>query len=220
MSSSAAVKGSGGGGKGKAVVSSERAKKVDGSGKAVSISKQKAVTVASKQGVKEKSSSTSARTVAKTIKTTAVKVRAQKKVYSLAGQKYDPPEEREPLRIFYESLSKQIPSSEMAEFWRWRGGAARVAMRRGRRRHGMRTKKTNRMMEHGLLSPERAKKAYERKQKRQQQLRMGTPIKSTKQERPESSKKPQVSKNGDVKAKKRVNYDDDDFIVKQKKSRG
>ncbi|XP_038981400.1 uncharacterized protein LOC103699949 isoform X2 [Phoenix dactylifera] len=193
MSSSAAVKGSGGGGKGKAVVSSERAKKVDGSGKAVSISKQKAVTVASKQGVKEKSSSTSARTVAKTIKTTAVKVRAQKKVYSLAGQKYDPPEEREPLRIFYESLSKQIPSSEMAEFW---------------------------MMEHGLLSPERAKKAYERKQKRQQQLRMGTPIKSTKQERPESSKKPQVSKNGDVKAKKRVNYDDDDFIVKQKKSRG
>jgi hypothetical protein len=25
--------------------------------------------------------------------------------------------QREPLRIFYESLSKQIPSSEMAEFW-------------------------------------------------------------------------------------------------------
>lgn len=78
------------------------------------------------------------------------------------------------------------------------------------------------MMEHGLLSPERAKKAYERKQKRQQQLRMGTPIKSTKQERPESSKKLQVLKNGDVKAKKRVNYndDDDDFIVKKMKSKG
>lgn len=68
-------------------------------------------------------------------------------MYNLAGQKYDPPEEvctsllhnwfsislyswwthhhssfvwyeqREPLRIFYESLSKQIPTSEMAEFW-------------------------------------------------------------------------------------------------------
>ena len=25
--------------------------------------------------------------------------------------------QREPLRIFYESLSKQIPSSDMAEFW-------------------------------------------------------------------------------------------------------
>jgi len=79
-----------------------------------------------------------------------------------------------------------------------------------------------RMMEHGLLSPERAKKAYERKQKRQQQLRMGTPIRFTKQERPESSKKPQVSKNVDVKAKKRVNYsddDDDDFHRKGKKIR-
>lgn len=43
--------------------------------------------------------------------------KADKKVYSLPGQKFDPPEEREPLRIFYESLSKQIPSSEMAEFW-------------------------------------------------------------------------------------------------------
>lgn len=26
-------------------------------------------------------------------------------------------QQREPLRIFYESLSKQIPTSEMAEFW-------------------------------------------------------------------------------------------------------
>ncbi|EHA8591690.1 hypothetical protein COCNU_scaffold124049G000010 [Cocos nucifera] len=78
------------------------------------------------------------------------------------------------------------------------------------------------MMEHGLLSPERAKKAYERKQKRQQQLRMGTPIKSTKQERPESSKKLRVSKNGVVKANKRVDFgdNDDDFIVKHKKSKG
>lgn len=88
----------------------------------------------------------------KTTVTTTTKVR-EKKVFTLPGQKYDPPEEveniiililcfsseilqcyfgliplilssfgalyqqREPLRIFYESLSKQIPSSEMAEFW-------------------------------------------------------------------------------------------------------
>ncbi|WVZ77032.1 hypothetical protein U9M48_024935 [Paspalum notatum var. saurae] len=122
--------------------------------------------------------------------------KAEKKVYSLPGQKFDPPEEREPLRIFYESLSKQIPSSEMAEFW---------------------------LMEHGLLSPERAKKAYERKQKRQQQVRMGTPIKPVvRKDKPESSKKPSASSNMDWKAKKRVNYsdDDDDFIVKMKRSKG
>ncbi|KAJ1278872.1 hypothetical protein BS78_04G112300 [Paspalum vaginatum] len=122
--------------------------------------------------------------------------KAEKKVYSLPGQKFDPPEEREPLRIFYESLSKQIPSSEMAEFW---------------------------LMEHGLLSPERAKKAYERKQKRQQQVRMGTPIKPVvRKDKPESSKKPSASNNMDWKAKKRVNYsdDDNDFIVKMKRSKG
>ncbi|KAF0927868.1 hypothetical protein E2562_036791 [Oryza meyeriana var. granulata] len=50
-------------------------------------------------------------------KRTATRGKTEKKVYSLPGQKFDPPEEREPLRIFYESLSKQIPSSEMAEFW-------------------------------------------------------------------------------------------------------
>ncbi|KAG0519575.1 hypothetical protein BDA96_09G275100 [Sorghum bicolor] len=120
--------------------------------------------------------------------------KADKKVYSLPGQKFDPPEEREPLRIFYESLSKQIPSSEMAEFW---------------------------LMEHGLLSPERAKKAYERKQKRQQQVRMGTPIKSSavRKDKPESSKKPSTM---DSKAKRRVDYsdDDNDFIVKMKRSKG
>lgn len=50
MSSSAAVKGtgSGGGGKGKGVASPEGSKKVDGSGKVVSVSKQKSVIMASK----------------------------------------------------------------------------------------------------------------------------------------------------------------------------
>ncbi|KAE8766613.1 hypothetical protein D1007_62142 [Hordeum vulgare] len=47
------------------------------------------------------------------------KGKAAKKVFSLTGQKFETPEEREPLGIFYESLSKQTPSSEMAQFWLW-----------------------------------------------------------------------------------------------------
>ncbi|CAN6358863.1 unnamed protein product, partial [Urochloa humidicola] len=143
-----------------------------------------------------KGKSSSSATTKRATTTTRGRGKAEKKVYSLPGQKFDPPEEREPLRIFYESLSKQIPSSEMAEFW---------------------------LMEHGLLSPERAKKAYERKQKRQQQVRMGTPIKpAIRKDRPESSKKPTASSNIDLKAKKRVDYsdDDNDFIVKMKRSKG
>nr|KJB27303.1 hypothetical protein B456_004G289900 [Gossypium raimondii] len=137
--------------------------------------------------VKSKTNSSSSKTTA----TTKTKVR-EKKVYTLPGQKHDPPEEREPLRIFYESLSKQIPTSEMAEFW---------------------------MMEHGLLSPERARKAYEKKQRRQKQIRAGTPIKPSK-----PSNKPESSKNGDVKAKKRINNDadddSDDFIFSPKRRKG
>ncbi|KAJ0971788.1 hypothetical protein J5N97_019747 [Dioscorea zingiberensis] len=207
MASTAVMKGSGGAGKlrldgkGKAVAATpDVKKKVEGSVKLGSDSKQKSVTVVTKSEVKgnavSSSSKSSSKTVTKT-KTTTVRRKTEKKVYTLPGQKHDPPEVREPLRIFYESLSKQIPSSEMAEFW---------------------------LMEHGLLSPEKAKKAYERKQRRQQQIRTGTPIKSPsikslKLERPESSKKPLASKNGDIKAKKRVSYsdDDDDFIVKSKK---
>ncbi|XP_023758648.1 uncharacterized protein LOC111907088 [Lactuca sativa] len=160
-------------------------------------------------------SSSKTKTTTKTVKS------REKKVYSLPGQKYDVPEEREPLRIFYESLSKQIPSSEMAEFW---------------------------MMEHGMLSPERAKKAYEKKQRRQKEIRMGTPVKSQPPpppSRPETSKKPQpfsppnrggesskkplpppqpVSKNGDAKANKRIledsSEDDDDFVLSHKRRKG
>lgn len=150
-----------------------------------------------KSEVKTKTILSSSKTT--TTKTTTKTTVRAKKVYTLAGQKYDPPEEREPLRIFYESLSKQIPSSEMAEFW---------------------------MMEHGLLSPEKAKKASEKKQRRQKQIRMGTPIKSPPPppSRPESShsqKQQQASRNGDMKAKKRIikesDDDDDDFIVSPKK---
>ncbi|KAL3325082.1 hypothetical protein AABB24_038934 [Solanum stoloniferum] len=162
-------------------------------------SKGKSAINVSKTEVKGKTTSTSSKTVTKTQTKTRVK-----KVYSLAGQKFDVPEEREPLRLFYESLSKQIPSSEMAEFW---------------------------LMEHGLLSPERSKKAFEKKQRKQKQIRMGTPIKSP-PPRPfiskaESSKKPQqASKNGDIKAKKRLKSDssgdddDDEFILSPKRRKG
>ncbi|KAJ0479009.1 hypothetical protein HanRHA438_Chr13g0577841 [Helianthus annuus] len=45
------------------------------------------------------------------------KEKKERKVYDLPGQKRDPPEERDPLRIFYESLYSQIPTSEMAAIW-------------------------------------------------------------------------------------------------------
>ncbi|KAL2525541.1 hypothetical protein Adt_10595 [Abeliophyllum distichum] len=149
----------------------------------------------SKSELKLKTSSSSSKTVIKTVTKTR-----EKKVYSLPGQKYDVPEEREPLRIFYESLSKQIPSSEMAEFW---------------------------LMEHGMLSPERAKKAFEKKQRKQKQLRMGTPIKSPptpQASKPGITKKSlPVPRNADVKAKKRILNDideDDDFVLSPKRRKG
>lgn len=82
------------------------------------------------------------------------------------------------------------------------------------------------MMEHGLLSPERAKKAYEKKQRKQKELRMGTPVKSVKlPSKPESSQKQQqqASKNGTLKAKKRIineSDDDDEFILSPKRRKG
>ncbi|CAA7408729.1 unnamed protein product [Spirodela intermedia] len=202
------------GGKGKGLQSPSQMvkKRIDGLGikSQAPDSKQKPIgtSISKPSGVKPQTAiSSSTKTIVKTTsKTTAVRARAEKKVFSLPGQKYDPPEEREPLRIFYESLSKQIPSSEMAEFCLPISSFLILQM-----------------MEHGMLSADRAKRAYEKKQRRQQQLRTGTPIKSPKLERPESSKKPPVPKNGDIKAKKRVNYsdddDDDEFIMKLKKTR-
>lgn len=43
--------------------------------------------------MKGKTSSSSSKTVTKTTKRVTVKGKTEKKVYSLAGQKYDPPEE-------------------------------------------------------------------------------------------------------------------------------
>ncbi|XP_072954794.1 uncharacterized protein [Typha angustifolia] len=73
-----------------------------------------------------------------------------KKVYDLPGQKHDPPEERDPLRIFYETLYQQVPNSEMASFW---------------------------MMEWGLLPQSEAKKVYEKKLKKNQQQKVTSPVK-------------------------------------------
>jgi len=129
----------------------------------------------------------------KNISPSKPKEKTVKKVYSLPGQKHDPPEERDPLRIFYESLYEQIATSEMATIW---------------------------MMEHGLLPPEKAKKAYERKQRKQQQQKTGTPVKS-----PVPEKK--YSVNGDSKdftkstKKRSLAYDeDDDFVSNAKKLKG
>ncbi|GKV44881.1 hypothetical protein SLEP1_g52019 [Rubroshorea leprosula] len=196
------VKSSGldGSSKGK-VEASVSKKKGESSSKQSVDAKQKSVSiVATKTGVthlKVKSKATSSSS--KTTSTTTTKVR-EKKVYTLPGQKHDPPEEREPLRLFYESLSKQIPTSEMAEFW---------------------------MMEHGLLSPERAKRAYEKKQRKQKQLHLGTPVKSPPPKstsKPESShKQQQASKNRDIKARKIINNDsdnDDGFILSPKRRKG
>ncbi|WJX16520.1 non-specific serine/threonine protein kinase [Trifolium repens] len=124
----------------------------------------------------------------KLAKKTTSKVR-EKKVYSLPGQKHDPPEERDPLRIFYESLSKQIPTSEMAEFW---------------------------LMEHGMLSPERAKKAFEKKQRK----RTGAPLKTS--TITETSNKQKGSKNGDNKDKKIIveSDEDADLVVSPKRKKG
>ncbi|CAI9772358.1 unnamed protein product [Fraxinus pennsylvanica] len=161
-----------------------------------SVNKKKVVEKSiSKSELKTKATSSSSKTVNKTVTKTR-----EKKVFSLPGQKYDVPEERDPLRIFYESLSKQIPSSEMAEFW---------------------------LMEHGMLSPERARKALEKKQRKQKQLRTGTPIKSSSippSSKPAISKKPlPAPKSGDAKAKKRILIDsdeEDDFVLSHKRRKG
>ncbi|KAJ6838142.1 protein PXR1 isoform X5 [Iris pallida] len=61
----------------------------------------------------------------------------------LPGQKHDRPGERDPLRIFYETLYQKVPDSELAETW---------------------------MMEWGLLPPKIAEKVYETKFGQNQQM--------------------------------------------------
>lgn len=82
---------------------------------------------------------------------TETKVKKVKKVYDLPGQKRDPPAERDPSRVFYETLHEQIPTSEMAQIW---------------------------LMESGLLPKEVAKKVFEKKQKKALQQKVSSPVKS------------------------------------------
>ncbi|KAL9230335.1 hypothetical protein vseg_005699 [Gypsophila vaccaria] len=153
-------------------------------------SKKKIETFTKSKSIQPKHAKSEEKTMAPT---TPVKKR-ERKVYSLPGQKHDPPEEREPLRIFYESLSKQIPTSEMAEFW---------------------------LMEHGMLSPEKARKALEKKLRKQKQIRTGTPIKAMPPSRkPESSNRQNISsKNVDSKAKRKIINDDDYEVIHNLKRR-
>ncbi|CAI0435699.1 unnamed protein product [Linum tenue] len=95
----------------------------------------------------------------------------EKKVYSLPGQKRDPPEERDPLRIFYETLYKQIPNSEMAQVW---------------------------MMESGLLPKDKAQKVLDMKLKKKNQkfaspMKKGTPTTKKSNGATDTKKKPSPS---------------------------
>ncbi|CAN8299304.1 unnamed protein product [Cochlearia groenlandica] len=155
-------------------------------------------TVTPKSEVKPKIAVNTVKSIATTSAAAKGKAKREKKVYSLAGQKYDPPEEREPLRIFYESLSKQIPGSEMAEFW---------------------------LMEHGMLSSDKAKRAHEKKLRKMKQIRLGIPSKPAPSysSKAESSQRASASKNNglDARKKKKVvaddDDDDDDFILSHKR---
>ncbi|KAK1362304.1 transcriptional regulator ATRX-like [Heracleum sosnowskyi] len=75
----------------------------------------------------------------------------EKKSFTLPGQKRDPPDERDPLRIFYQTLYEQVPTSEMAAFW---------------------------MMESGLLPFEKAYEVFQKKLQMKQQQKLASPMKA------------------------------------------
>ncbi|XP_031474867.1 uncharacterized protein LOC116247058 [Nymphaea colorata] len=120
-----------------------------------------------------------------------------KKVYDLPGQKHDPPEERDPLRIFYETLHEQVPTSDMAAVW---------------------------LMERGLLPEDVAKMVYEKKLKKNMQQKVGTPVKTATMKKSVKSavkkspaSNPSKASKTAPKSSKRQKPDtsdsDDDFIV-------
>ncbi|KAG1354060.1 transcriptional regulator ATRX [Cocos nucifera] len=128
----------------------------------------------------------------------ATSLSKEKKVYDLPGQKHDPPEERDPLRIFYETLYQQVPDSEMAAFW---------------------------MMEWGLLPLEEAKKFHEKKLKKAHQQKLRSPVKTVSVKKTATisvkKRKETVSKTSFKVTKKRKasdseTDDDEDFIVHKK----
>ncbi|KAJ8450484.1 hypothetical protein Cgig2_002169 [Carnegiea gigantea] len=162
------------------------------------IVKKKFESASKHQSVDNKNKSQPIKTVkseekGKTTTTTSTqKKKREKKVFSLPGQKYDPPEEIKASRAMVPAVISIIFLSS----GQW-------------------------LMEHGMLSPERAKKAYERKQRKQKLGKMGTPIKSPPTpSKPESSNRHKAaSKNGDMKTKKRMADDSDEEIIRSPKMR-
>ncbi|KAI0500821.1 hypothetical protein KFK09_019038 [Dendrobium nobile] len=118
----------------------------------------------------------------------------EKKVFELPGQKHDPPEIRDPLRIFYETLYDKVPTSEMASIW---------------------------LMERGLLSLEEAQKVYAKKLKKNHNQKFSSPAKVTTPVKKSSTvlveKKVKVTSKASVKTtKKKVidsEDDDEDFVL-------
>ncbi|MBA0730771.1 hypothetical protein Golax_023133 [Gossypium laxum] len=178
--------------------------------------------------VKSKTSSSSS----KTSTTTKAKVR-EKKVYTLPGQKHDPPEEHlfdvlQAAQFDLRASSVEVPLflCDASLFFGHYDNYCLMWFRRFDPNEDNYLQKDDGTW---LVVPRKDRKAYEKKQRRQKQLRTGTPIKSWKPSgKPESSQKQQLaSRNGDVKAKKRINNDiddddddDDDFILSPKRRKG
>lgn len=134
------------------------------------------------------------------------KAKRERKVYDLPGQKHDPPTERDPLRIFYESLYEQVPTSDMAATW---------------------------LMEWGLLPLDVARKVFEKKQGQKLKSPVKTTVSKRKPTSP--TKTPASSAMKSVSAKKSAGKptsqkkrkassesdddDDDDFVAPRAKTK-
>lgn len=114
--------------------------------------------------------------VSSTKKKTVVKER-ERKSFLLPGQKHEPLEERDGLRVFYESLFRQRPESEMAQIW---------------------------MMEYGMLDQDEAQQVLDKVRQKKSGLvsypKSGTPLKPS---NGTSSKKSVKSEKGSEKSVKR-----------------
>ncbi|KAF3784728.1 hypothetical protein EJ110_NYTH29682 [Nymphaea thermarum] len=121
---------------------------------------------------------------------------ARKKV-SKKGKDSQKAKKRDPLRIFYETLHEQVPTSDMAALW---------------------------LMERGLLPEDVAKMVYEKKLKRNMQQKVGTPVKTSTMKKSVNSavkkspaSNPSKASKTAPKPSKRQKPDtsdsDDDFIV-------
>ncbi|CAN6307280.1 unnamed protein product [Urochloa humidicola] len=133
------------------------------------------------------------------------KAKKEKKVYDLPGQKHDPPAERDSLRIFYESLYEQVPTSDMAATW---------------------------LMEWGLLPLDVARKVFEKKQGQKLKSPVKTTVSKRKltspTKTPASSAMKSISAKNSAgkptsqkkrKASSESDDDDDDFMAPKAKTK-